>query len=199
MTPPGPAAWILVWLIVPAWIGAGLLDWQCHRAARIERTSGARESILHLVMFAEIGVPLVACLLLRINAAVFALVILGFVAHEITSLMDVSYATRHREVTPFEQHVHSFLELLPLTAILLLAVLHPGQILALAGLGAEAADFALAWKQPPLPTFYIAGVLTAAAICGLLPYAEELSRGFRSRAVPRGSGIQNVSEPGPEP
>jgi hypothetical protein len=184
MTSSGAAAWILLWLVIPAWIGAGLLDWQCHRAARIERTSGARESMLHLVLFAEIGLPLVACLLLRINALVFALAILGFVAHEITSLMDVSYATRHREVTPFEQHVHSFLELLPLTAILLLAVLHPGQILALVGLGAEAADFTLAWKQPPLPGFYVAGVLTASVVCGLLPYAEELSRGFRSRRIP---------------
>ena len=175
------ADWILAWVIVPAWIGAGALDWLCHRRGYIERTAGAQESLLHLLMFAEVGLPLLAVLLLEVNALVFVIAIVGFAAHEATSLWDVTYASRHREITPLEQHVHSFLELLPLTAILLLAVLHPGQVLALMGLGSERASFFLAWKRPPLPFAYLAMVFGAATAFALLPFVEELVRGIRAR------------------
>ncbi|MFF2147014.1 hypothetical protein [Kitasatospora sp. NPDC058190] len=35
-------------------------------------------------------------------------------AHGATALWDVALATGEREVTPIEQHIHSFLEVLPL-------------------------------------------------------------------------------------
>jgi len=179
------ATWILAWLIVPAWISAGALDWLCHRRGHIERTAGSQESLLHLLMFAEVGLPLLAVLLLEVNALIFVVAIVGFAVHEATSLWDVTYASRHREITPFEQHVHSFLELLPLTAILLLAVMHPGQMLALMGLGSERANFFLAWKQPPLPVGYLAVVFGAATAFALLPFVEELVRGLRARRAGR--------------
>ena len=176
---------VLACVVVPAWIAAGVLDWLCHRRARIEHTSGARESVLHLVMFAELGVPLVAVLLFEINALVFAIAMAGFVVHEFTAMHDVKLAVRHRPVTPIEQHVHSFLELLPLMAILLLVVLYPGQFLALFALGDEQARFELQWKQIPLPVPYTAAVLVAAVVCNALPYTEELIRGLRAPKHPR--------------
>jgi CubicO group peptidase (beta-lactamase class C family) len=39
---------------------AGLADYLCHRAAHIEATSGYKESLLHLLQFAEVGVPILA-------------------------------------------------------------------------------------------------------------------------------------------
>jgi hypothetical protein len=132
-------------------------------------------------MFTEIGIPLVACLFLEINALVFLVMILAFAAHEATTLWDVSYATRYRRVGPFEQHVHSFLELLPLTAGILVAILHWPQFLALFGLGDEPARWALRLKNPPLPGGYVAVVLLAAVLLEVLPYVEELLRGLRAQ------------------
>jgi hypothetical protein len=179
--PADAATSILAYGVVPIWFAAGFVDWLCHRRTAIERTAGPKESLLHLLMFAELGVPLLAVLLLEVNALVFALAIAALMAHEFTALWDVCYAVQHRVVSPFEQHVHSFLELLPLTAIVLLCVLHPGQALALFGLGDEAPRFALAWKEPPLSRGYVTGVLAAAVLLGALPFIEELLRGLRAQ------------------
>lgn len=191
-----PALAVLLWFILPLWFVAGFADWLCHRATKIEATTGAKESLIHLLMFGEIAVPLLAALFLEINALIIALMIIAFLAHEATALWDVSYAVTRREVTPFEQHVHSFLEMLPLMGAAFVAVLHWPQFLALLGTGPEAARFDLTWKQQPLPVAYIATVLTAALLFELLPYLEELWRGLRAargRLVPARSGTHRPS------
>jgi hypothetical protein len=106
--------------------------------------------------------------------------IVGFIAHELTALWDVSYAIEHRYISPIEQHVHSFLELMPLIGGILVAVLHWPQFLALFGLGDEPARFTLTWKEDPLPVLYLVTVLAAALLLELLPYLEELWRGLRA-------------------
>lgn len=191
------ASWILAWLIVPLWIAAGFADWLCHRRADIEHTAGAPESLLHLLMFAELGVPLLAVLLLQVNALLFLLMAVAFVLHEFTVFWDVRYAQSRREVSPLEQHVHSFLELLPLVGIVLLAVLHPGQMQALFGAGSESPRFELAWKDPPLPTGYITGILIAAVLFSALPYLEELVRGVRARGASTASAHQRAASARP--
>jgi ABC-type proline/glycine betaine transport system permease subunit len=108
--------------------------------------------------------------------------IVCLVLHELTSLWDVSYASKLRTITPIEQHVHSFLEMLPLMGLLLIIIPHWGQFLALFGLGSERANFALSLKQTPLPWPYVVTVLTAVALFELLPFAEELVRGLRANA-----------------
>lgn len=195
--PADAALRILMYFIMPLWIAAGTADYLCHRRTHIARTAGPKESLLHLLMFAEIGIPLLACLFLEINALVFLVMIVAFIAHEATALWDVSYASSRRRVGPFEQHVHSFLELLPLAAGMLVAVLHWPQFLALFGMGQEPARWDLRLKARALPTAYVAFVLLAAVVLELLPYAEELLRGLRARraglgspsnAWPRGNG-----------
>ena len=84
-------------------------------------------------MFAEVGLPLLALLFLEPDALVLGLLLAGFLLHEPTALWDVTYASSRRRVPPFEQHVHSFLEILPLVVFLLAAVDRPGQLLALFG------------------------------------------------------------------
>ena len=178
---------VLLYFVLPVWFLAGIADWLCHRATDIEHTTGAKESVIHLLMFGEIAVPLLACLFLDINALIFLLMIAGFLAHEATALWDVSYAVKRRWVSPVEQHVHSFLEMMPLMAGLLVGLLHWPQLLALFGLGSEAPRFALQGKDPALPFAYIAAVLSAALLLELLPYCEELWRGWRGgrgRLVP---------------
>jgi hypothetical protein len=101
-----------------------------------------------------------------------------------------------REVTPIEQHVHSFLEILPLMGLVLVAILNWGQFLALFGLGTEAARFDIRLKEPPLPWTYIISVLAAVLPFDLLPYVEELMRGLRAnggRLVPTRTPPTRVS------
>ena len=181
-----PVRLLLLWVIMPVWFLAGLADYLCHRASDIEHTSGWRESVLHLVMFAEIAVPLLMCLFFEINALIFAVMIVAFLLHEVTALWDVSFAVTRRNVSPIEQHVHSFLEMIPLMAGAFVAVLHWPQLLALFGLGGDAARFDLTLKQDPLPVGYIVAVLSAALFLEVLPYIEELIRGLRARRAGRG-------------
>ncbi len=175
-----PAVLILMYFILPVWLLAGCADWLCHRASHIETTSGAKESMLHLLMFAEIGVPLLAAIFLQINAGIIALMIAAFFVHEATSLWDVSYAVTVRDVTPIEQHIHSFLEMIPLMAILFIVSLHWGQFQALFGFGSEAARFDLSWKEEPLPATYVVSIMAVILTFELIPYIEEFFRGLRA-------------------
>jgi hypothetical protein len=172
---------VLMYFVLPLWLAAGFADYLCHRATDIEKTSGAKESLIHLLMFAEMAVPVLAALFLQINALIIAVMIVAFLLHEATSLWDVSYASQLRRVTPFEQHVHSFLEMLPLMGLTMIAVLHWGQFLALFGLGNEPAGFEIALKSEPLPWLYITIMLSAVLLFELLPYLEEMLRGLRAQ------------------
>jgi hypothetical protein len=179
--PTNPIALALMYFVLPLWLAAGVADWLCHRAAQIEKTAGPKESLIHLLGFAVVGVPLLAALFLEINALVLAVMIVAFFAHEAIVLWDLSYAASARTVTPVEQQVHSFVELVPLMGIVGVATLHWDQFAALFGFGMEAPRFELRWKPEPLPFAYSGLVLVAATIFGVIPFVEELVRGVRSR------------------
>ena len=171
---------VLMYFVLPLWLAAGVADYLCHRATNIATTSGPKESLLHLLQFVEVGVPLLAAIFLEINALILVLMIVAFLLHEATALWDVSYTTGKREITPIEQHVHSFLEMLPLMGLVMVAVLHWGQFLALFGLGSEPARFTLALKPEPLPWTYVISLLAAVLVFEVLPFGEELIRGLRA-------------------
>ena len=175
------AALLLMYAVLPVWIVAGFTDYLCHRAARIERNSGVTESLLHVVQFTLIGIPTILALLLAINAAFFLIAIAAIFLHHGVAYLDVRYANRTRNVPPFEQMVHSFLEILPLMAFALLAVLHWPDILALVGYAPAPQSFTFRFKNPPLPLGYVLSVVAAAAIFNALPYGEELVRCLRWR------------------
>ena len=196
--PPSPVSDIyevtrnfLLYFIVPLWLAAGTADWICHRASNIEGTTGAKESLMHLLLLAEATVPVLAGLFLEITSPVLALMIAAFFLHEATALWDVSYAVTRREVTPVEQHVHSFLEMVPLMALSFIAVLHWPQMRALFGLCPERADLSIRRKEQPLPTRFIAADLGSDLLFAVLPYLEELWRTLRA------SGGRLVPEPVP--
>jgi hypothetical protein len=182
-----PTVIILMYFILPLWLMAGFADWLCHRASHIETTSGAKESLLHLLMFAEIGFPLLAAMFLDINGLIIAFMIVMFFVHEATALWDVSFATTLRTVTPIEQHIHSFLEIIPLMAIVSVVSLHWQQFLALFGAGSEPLRTDLSWKPEPLPILYVIAILSVVLLFELLPFLEEFWRGLRAnrgRLVP---------------
>ena len=169
---------ILMYGVVPLWAAAGTGDYLCHRASRIEETSGPKESMMHLLELIEAGAPLLAVLFLEVNAAILVFMMLGLVVHQATAVWDVRYANETREVSPTEQHVHGIMEMLPLMAVVLVAVIHWPALLSL--LGHAAASYAIELKEPPLPGWYLASVLAAAGGVGLL-YVEELARTLHAR------------------
>jgi hypothetical protein len=173
---------MLLYFILPLWLAAGFADYLCHRASNIATTSGPKESLLHLLQFGEMAIPVLAALFLEINALIIGAMIVCLVLHEATAMWDVSYAAQMREVKPIEQHVHSVLEMLPLMGLLMIIALHWEQFKALFGLSAEAARTNLVLKHDPLPTGYVVTVLTAVLIFEVLPYIEELIRGLRAKS-----------------
>jgi hypothetical protein len=178
---PSVAQSMLMYFVLPLWLAAGFADYLCHRATSIETTSGPKESLLHLLQFAEMAVPTLAAIFLEINALVILVMIVSLILHQLTAMWDVQFAYHRREVTPIEQHVHSVLEMLPLTALLIIVALHWQKFLALLGMGTQAADFTLRLKEPPLPWLYVVAVLTLVLLFEVLPYAEELVRTLRAR------------------
>jgi hypothetical protein len=178
---PAVAQLMLMYFVLPLWLAAGFADYLCHRATSIETTSGPKESMLHLLQFSEMAVPTLAAIFLEINALVILIMIISLILHQLTAMWDVRYAYHRREVRPVEQHVHSILEMLPLTALLIIVILHWPQFLALFGAGIQPADFALRLKEPPLPWTYVTVMLAMALLFEVLPYAEELARTLRAR------------------
>jgi hypothetical protein len=173
----------LLYFIIPLWTAAGVADWMCHRATNIETTGGVKETFLHLLMLMEMGVPILAGLFLEITSPILALMIGSFLLHEATALWDVSYAVKRRNVTPMEQHVHSFLELLPLMAGSFVAVLHWPQLQTLFGYRKAEPDrrIRIRLKRDPLPTAYVITTLAAMMLLEWLPFLEELWRDVRTK------------------
>jgi hypothetical protein len=177
------AVWsLLVYVVLPLWVIAGFLDYLCHRASDIEHATGLKESLIHWLMVLEVAVPLVLAVFFRINALVLAFMIACLIAHEITGYLDLKIAMATRKVTILEHQVHSVLEILPFTAMLLVMALHWPQTEALFGFGHAAADFNLGPKQiprwgeviPPAAVFLIFVIA---------PYAEELWRGGMAKRI----------------
>lgn len=171
---------LLLYFVLPLWVLAGFADYLCHRMADIEHTSGIRETALHWVLLGEMGLPLAAAVFLKINALLIGFMFLCLIAHEVTTHFDLRLATRTRKVSAFEQQIHSLLEILPLTALLLIAILHSSQTQALVGMGTERADWSITPKPlPPWRDILIAGV--AFLIFGVIPYCDEFWRDISAR------------------
>jgi len=178
---------MLMYVVLPLWLTAGFADYLCHRTARIENTSGWKESALHLLQFAEMALAVLAALFLEITSLVILIMIACLVLHQATAMLDVHYANATRRVMPIEQHIHSVLEMLPLTALLLVVAMHWQSFSAIFGMGTP--DYSLRWKQEPLPIAYIGTILTVTALLDILPYLEEFVRTLR-----RGGGTTSHSE-----
>jgi len=169
---------VLMAVVIPLWVLAGLVDWWCHRRTAIERTSGWPENAFHWLLLAEAGVALLAAALLEIDAAVLLLAFAAFLVHEATTFIELRYVVPLREVRPLEQMVHSFMEILPLLLLALLAVMRWDQVAALVGGGTP--EFALRLKERPWPPAYLAGMGLAVLLLNVVPLAEEGVRCWRA-------------------
>ena len=107
----------LMYIIMPVWSVTGFLDWLWHRQTKIETTSGVKESVMHLLMMAEAGAPILTGLFLEMNAGALALMGAGWLAHEITVAWDVNYTISRRKIFPREQQTDGYCKPFPLTSL----------------------------------------------------------------------------------
>lgn len=172
---------VIAWGVMPSWTAAGLADWLCHRHNDIAHTSGWRESILHVAMVAQLGIPTALAALCEINALVVALMLAGFVLHQLTVYVDLRFSSARRNIPPVEQMVHSMLELVPALGGVLVFLLHWDAVASLPPGGAPA-DWGLRPKAEPLPLPMLAGYGAAITAFTLVPIAAELFACLRARA-----------------
>jgi hypothetical protein len=165
---------LLVGVVFPLWVGAGLADWACHRASAIERTSGLQENLIHWLLFLQMGLGVLAALFLEPTAAALLLMACVVLLHETTVYLELRYTVARREVRPIEQVVHSLMEMLPLVALALLTALHWDQL--------RDPQWGLGLRQVPLPAAGLALGALAVAVFNALPLAEETLRCVRWRA-----------------
>jgi hypothetical protein len=168
---------ILLWgflgyVVFPLWLLSGVADYLCHARSDIAHTSGTHESVLHLLQTAEIGLPVLVFLFLTTNALTLALMTAGVVAHTATSWRDVTFAAPLRHISPGEQYVHSFLNVLPWIALALVAILHWPMVVAMFD-PAIASDWKPHWRQPAFNGATLFAVLAASLLLGALPGALE--------------------------
>ncbi|MET8561867.1 diguanylate cyclase [Streptomyces flaveolus] len=168
----------LLYGLLPGWFVPGLADWAMHRRTRIEDTAGTKESLIHSLMMAEVGLPIALTLRYEVNPLLLSVQLGAAAVHEATALWDVRTAVHSdREVKPVEQHIHSFLESLPFGGLVSLMCLHADQVRSLLRGGRGDPDaWRLVPRRRPLSPGYLAGIGLAIGACVLLPYGEELVR-----------------------
>ena len=182
----------LLYFILPFWFLMGFGDYLCHRATHIERTSGLKESLIHALMFVEITIPVTLGLYFEITSLVLLVTLAALVVHEATALWDVAYAQPRRDVWLVEQHIHSYLAVIPFMVTSFVICLYWNNFIALIGWSGAPADFSLRWKQPALEMGYHLGVTLAAMAFLVVPYAEELWRCYRHQ---RRFGVPHHADP----
>lgn len=173
---------LLGWVILPAWLLAGVGDYIAHARTDIAHTSGVTESALHLVQTAEIGLPLLALLFLEVNALVLAVLVTGVLAHSVTSWADLRWTTPRRHIPVGEQLVHGVLFVLPFVALALVVVLHwPAWQALLDPASAPAGNWRLQPREPRFDAWIIVSVLGAGAVLGVVPALVEFARTVAAR------------------
>jgi hypothetical protein len=181
---------LLGYVVFPLWLLSGLADYLCHARTDIAHTSGSHESALHLLQTAEIGLPVLVFLFLATNALALAVMAAGVFAHTVTSWRDVKFAAQLRHVSPGEQYVHSFLNVLPWIALALVAILHWSVVVAMFD-PAIASDWQPRWRRPPFASEVLFAVLAASLLFGALPGALEF---LHTLAVARRAQVSSSSD-----
>ncbi|WP_299006636.1 diguanylate cyclase [uncultured Shewanella sp.] len=163
----------LLYIFLPLWGIAGFVDWCCHRATRIESTSGLKETLMHSVMGIQMGLPIVLCLLFDVNALILLICFLTWFMHEIVAHLDVRYAAPRRKISIWEMHAHTYLGSLPLYMLISIVVINWEHFIKLITFNwAGEMSFNLL-ENPHGTTSYLSVYLTFMAIVCVFPYIEE--------------------------
>jgi hypothetical protein len=170
-------SFFVVGVLYPVWLLAGSADYICHRRTDIAHTSGRTESWLHVAQFATIAALLMPAVLLEITSTVLAIMSIVVVLHMAFSFVDVSFTIPRRHISSLEQHVHGLLNVLPIVAVCLLAILNWDLLVSASSTGSP-----LRLKDQPLPTSQSILLLGSFFLLAGLPVFEELFRTRRAHA-----------------
>jgi len=174
--PETAAQRFLLYSMLPAWFAPGVLDYLLHRRTKIEENSGLKESLIHSLMMAEVGLPIMMSLLLEINPLTLTLMSGAALAHEATAIWDAKAAAEgERGVSLNEQHIHSFLEVMPFMGVSIVAILNWDQVQATFGQGNKQPKWRLRWKEPRLSQGYLRAIILSIISFIVLPYGDELT------------------------
>lgn len=171
---------LILYVMLPLWGIAGFIDWMCHRHTHIERTSGVKESFIHLLMGAQVGAPIILCLIFEVNILLLFLIFFVLITHELVAHWDVHFTAPRREISIWEVHAHNYLATIPFYLTALILVRKWDVVLKLINFE-WAGQFALEIRGEPIggTPYYLPYYLSfMIAIC-VVPYFEELWRCYR--------------------
>jgi len=160
-------------VLYPLWLAAAGVDYLCHRRTAIERTSGWRESAMHVLQYMCIAPTVVLAALFTMSGFVLWFASAAMLLHTAIAYVDVSYTNRRRFISALEQHVHGVMTIVPLVAIALLALTDAEVAGSRATLRGEAG----------LSTLQFALIFVTTALLGGIPVLEELRRTMRMRSA----------------
>lgn len=175
---------VLLFLFLPLWGIAGFVDWCCHRATKIEMTSGLKESLMHSVMGIQVGIPILFCLLYRVNVLVLIICIFAWLLHECIAHWDVAYASGKRHISIWEMHAHSYLATLPLYMLALIMVINWPVAIDLIQLNWQGQMQLIPMEYQHGGTWFLTTYLSFMAIICVFPYLEENIRCLRKQMHP---------------
>jgi hypothetical protein len=179
---------LILFGLLPLWGIAGFVDWCCHRATRVEITSGLKESLIHSLMGIQLGIPIVLCLAFEVNVLVLLICVAAWLSHEFVAHWDVRYATPRRHISIWEVHAHNYMATVPLYVLMLVAILHWDTTQRLVTLDWTGQFRLHALAERPGGRDYLPGYLTFMGILCVFPYLEENIRCLRhARATSGGS------------
>src|SRR5690606_15216456 len=115
---------LILYGLLPLWGVAGFFDWCCHRATKVESSSGLKESLVHSLMGVQLGIPIMLCLLFEINVLILLICFVMWLAHEFAAHWDVHYTAPRREISIWEVHVHNYMATLPLYLFMLIVIIN---------------------------------------------------------------------------
>jgi hypothetical protein len=179
---------LILYGLLPLWGIAGFIDWCCHRATKVESTSGLKESLIHSLMGIQLGVPILLCLWFEINVLILLICVAMWLLHEVVAHWDVHYASPRRTISIWEVHVHNYMATVPLYLLMLILVLNWDVAVKL---------FTLDWsgqfgfhrlRTPIGGATYLPAYLAFMGVLCVFPYLEENIRCLRyARMAKRGT------------
>lgn len=153
--------------LLPLWALAGAGDYLCHRVSRIAKTPfGVRESLLHLLQWAQIALPAGLLVVFGLRHWTIAAAAALVLAHSATAWWDESRTKPQRWVSTAENHCHAYLIAVPVVGVCWAAWLYVA--------------YGTLPAPTPLPTWKIAYVVAVFALSGTI-IAEEWLRCRRER------------------
>jgi len=170
---------LILYGLLPLWGIAGFIDWCCHRATKVESTSGLKESLIHSLMGIQLGIPILLCLMFEINVLILLICLVMWLAHELVAHWDVHYASPRRRISIWEVHVHNYMATVPLYLLMLIIVMNWEVTKKALTLDWAGQLTLVRLAEPHGGSRYLAGYLLFMAVLCVFPYLEENVRCLR--------------------